>query len=193
MGVSAWTIQADLREPSEVEGILSRAMEAAGRVDFLINNASIFTKSRITDFTLEDLADNVQVNAAAPLLIARAFAAQGCEGVIVNFLDTRIADYDAEHAAYHLSKRMLFTLTRMMALEFAPRIRVNAVAPGLILPPAGEDVSYLKRLASTNPLHRIGALKDVTDAVLFLLRSDFVTGQVVFVDGGRHLRGCVYG
>lgn len=192
-GVNAWTIQADLHDPAEAEKVLPRAVEVAGQIDLLINNASIFTKSRVTEFTFEDLVDNVRVNAVAPLLIARAFAGQGGQGAIVNFLDTRIADYDAEHAAYHLSKRMLFTLTRMMALEFAPGIRVNAVAPGLILPPAGEDVSYLEGLASTNPLHRVGCLEDVTEAVLFLLRSAFVTGQVIFVDGGRHLRGCVYG
>ena len=192
-GVKAWTIQADLREPAEVERILPEAVEAAGPIQILINNASIFTQSRITDFTLEDLTDNVQVNAMAPLWISRAFAAQGVEGAIVNFLDTRVADYDADHAAYHLSKRMLFTLTRMMALEFAPGIRVNAVAPGLILPPPGEDRSYLENLASTNPLHRIGTLEGITDAVLFLLRSEFVTGQVIFVDGGRHMKGHVYG
>ena len=145
------------------------------------------------DFTLQDLEDNIQVNAISPLLIARSFAEQGCEGAIVNFLDTRITEYDNGHAAYHLSKRMLFTLTRMMALEFAPSIRVNAVAPGLILPPPGEDLSYLQKLAHTNPLNRIGSPESITDAVLFLLRSEFVTGQVIFVDGGYHMKGSVYG
>ena len=81
----------------------------------------------------------------------------------------------------------------MMALEFAPGIRVNAVAPGLILPPPGQDASYLQRLAAKTPLRRVGSLTEVTDAALFLLRSEFITGQVIFVDGGRHLRACVYG
>ena len=192
-GVNAWTIQANLHEPAEAEGLLPRAADTAGSVQILINNASIFTESRMTDFTVEDLADNLQVNAMAPLLISRAFAAQGVEGAIVNFLDTRLVEYDRRHAAYHLSKRMFFTLTRMMALEFAPDIRVNAVAPGLILPPPGEDRSYLQRLASRNPLRRVGTLKGITDAVLFLLRSEFITGQVIFVDGGYHMKGCVYG
>jgi len=95
--------------------------------------------------------------------------------------------------AYHLSKRMLFALTRMMALEFAPRIRVNAVAPGLIIPPPGQDESFLQRLASTNPLGRHGDPADVADAVLYLVGAGFVTGQVIYVDGGRHMRGAVYG
>ena len=104
-----------------------------------------------------------------------------------------MVDYDRAHAAYHLSKRMLFTLTRMMALEFAPQIRVNAVAPGLILPPPGQDASFLERMASTNPLGRHGDASDVADAVLFLTGAGFVTGQVIYVDGGRHMKGAVYG
>jgi pteridine reductase len=193
MGVKAWTVQADLSDPGQAENLMAQAIEAAGQVQILINNASIFTKSQLTDFTLEDLSGNLQVNAISPLIIGRAFAAQGCEGAMVNFLDTRFTEYDREHAAYHLSKRMLFTLTRMMALEFAPAIRVNAIAPGLILPPPGKDASYLENLAPTNPLNRIGSLEGITDALLFLLHSEFITGQVIFVDGGYHMKGNVYG
>ena len=189
----AWTLRADLADPAQAHDLLPRAAETAGPVDYLVNNASIFTPSRLRDFTRQELDANIRVNALAPLLLARAFAAQGREGAIVNFLDARIADYDREHAAYHLSKRMLYSLTKMMALEFAPLVRVNAVAPGLILPPPGKDESYLRRFVGSNPLRRIGTPEGVAAAVLFLLRSDFITGQVVYVDGGRHLRGCVYG
>ena len=125
----------------------------------------------------------------APLELTRCLAAQGRDGAVVNLLDARVGDYDRQHAAYHLSKRLLAALTRRMAIEFAPRLRVNAVAPGLILPPDGEDEGHFDRLASTNPLQRRGCPEAVAEAVLFLLRSDFVTGQVLFVDGGRHLRG----
>ena len=135
----------------------------------------------------------MRINAWAPFVLGRALARERRGGCIVNLLDSRITDYDAEHAAYHLSKRMLATLTRMMALEFAPRVRVNAVAPGLILPPPGEDDGYLERLKRTNPLERHGEPADVAEAVLFLARSLFVTGQTIFVDGGRHMRGAVYG
>ena len=76
-----------------------------------------------------------------------------------------------------------------ISTKFAPGITVNAVAPGLILPPPGENQSYMERLASTYPLRRVGSLEDVTEAVLFLLRNDYITGQVIFVDGGRHLKG----
>lgn len=192
-GVRAWTIRADVAEPEEMQGLLPRAIAAAGPLDILVNNAAVFASSRLTDFTPEDLRANIETNALAPLMLARGFTAQHREGVIINFLDARISDYDREHVAYHLSKLMLHALTRMMALEFAPRVRVNAVAPGLVLPPPGRGRDYLRRRAHTNPLGRVGAPEDIADAVVFLARSSFVTGQVIYVDGGRHLRGCVYG
>jgi NAD(P)-dependent dehydrogenase (short-subunit alcohol dehydrogenase family) len=191
-GPKAWTVQADLADPTQAEALLEQARQQAGPIDILVSNAAIFPESRLTDFTAEDLAESINVNALAPLLIGRAFAAQGRPGAVVNLLDCRIVNYDRRHAAYHLSKRMLFTLTRMMALEFAPAVRVNAVAPGLILPPAGEDESYLQRRASSNPLNRHGDVEDVTAAVMFLIRSGFVTGQVLYVDGGRHMKGATY-
>ena len=191
-GRRAWTLGADLASLAEVDSLMRRAIDAAGRVDILVNNASVFASSTVLDFSPADLSSGVQVNAMAPLTLCRAFAAQKRPGDIVNFLDCRIVDYDRSHAAYHLSKRMLFSITRMLALELAPLVKVNAVAPGLILPPAGEDESYLAAQAHTNPLGRHGRAEDVTAAVLFLLRSPFVTGQVIYVDGGRHMKGRVY-
>ena len=145
-GVKAWTLQADLADPSARGGLVERAVEMAGPVDILVNNASIFPTNTLADMTWQDVTQNMQVNAMAPFLISRSFAAQGRSGAIVNILDTRVVHYDRIHAAYHLSKRALLTLTRMMALEFAPAIRVNAVAPGLILPPPGEDESYMQKM-----------------------------------------------
>jgi pteridine reductase len=192
-GVRAHVVRADLADRGQAEELVARAVAAAGPLDVLVNNASIFPKDTLADVTAESFIANLQVNAVAPFLIARAFARQGREGVILNMLDTRILHYDALHAAYHVSKRALFTLTRMMALEFAPKIRVNAVAPGLILPPPGEDESFLEKYASKNPLGKWGSAEDVVAAALFLIRSSFVTGQVLYVDGGFHMKGSVYG
>ncbi len=191
-GRKAWAVCADLGDPDQANAVFAQACEAAGPVDILINNASIFPESRLADFSPDDLVSNVNVNALAPALIARQFAKQGREGAIINFLDCRIADYDEKHVAYHLSKRMLFSLTRMMALDFAPKVQVNALAPGLILPPEGKDEAYLQELASTNPLNRYGSLNEITGAVLFLLQSRFITGQVIYIDGGRHMKGAMY-
>ncbi|MGB2824710.1 MAG: SDR family oxidoreductase, partial [Phycisphaerae bacterium] len=192
-GRRAWVLRADLANVTEADSLMRRAVDAGGGVDILVNNASVYLPSGVLDFGGADLLANVQVNAMAPLLLCRAFAAQERPGDIVNFLDSRIADYDRSHAAYHLSKRMLFSITRMLALELAPRIKVNAVAPGLVLPPVGRGEEFLAAHAHTNPLGRHGRAEDVTDAVLFLLRNSFVTGQVVYVDGGRHMKGSVYG
>lgn len=192
-GQKAWVLRADLKNSSEAEALYGRAVDAAGRVDFVINNASFFHEDTVLDFELAQLMENINVHAAAPLLLARAQAKAGTPGAIVNFLDARMVDYDRNHAAYHLSKRMLLTLTRMLAIELAPAIRVNGIAPGLILPPTGKDETYLESLAHTNPLNRYGAREDIAAAVLFLLGSDFMTGQVLFVDGGRHMAGTMYG
>jgi NAD(P)-dependent dehydrogenase (short-subunit alcohol dehydrogenase family) len=194
LGRQAWVAQADLSDAVRAQALFeSASASAGGNLGILVNSASIFPKGRLDDLSPAELDRNIHTNALAPFILGRALARSRRGGCIVNLLDSRIMDYDAEHAAYHLSKRLLATLTRMMALEFAPRVRVNAVAPGLILPPPGEDDGYLERLKRTNPLERHGECADVTAAVLFLARSSFVTGQTIFVDGGRHMRGAVYG
>lgn len=192
-GVRADIAQADLSDVPQVESLIQNAGTLVGKLDILINSASIFPQDRILDFGLDDFSANMQVNALAPLWLSRAFAEQTQTGVILNLLDTRILDYDRDHAAYHLSKRALYTMTRMLSVELAPGIRVNGVAPGLILPPPGRDAAYLEERKQTNPLRRIGTLDDISAAALFLLRSDFITGQILYVDGGRHLKGAMYG
>ena len=104
-----------------------------------------------------------------------------------------MTDFEPGHISYQLSKQMLFNLTRMMSLEFAPSIRVNAVAPGIIIPDNISDEDSLLRLKEGNPLKRIGTPEEVSSAVLFLLQNKFITGQIIYVDGGRNLRGNVYG
>jgi len=192
MGVSAWPMQADLSETGQAEALFDVASDQAGAVDILVNNASIFDRETLWETTETSLWRNLQIHSVAPLVLARALSRQGGTGHIVNLLDTRVTLYDREHASYHLSKRMLLTLTRMLALELAPDIAVNAVAPGLILPPAGEGEDYLKKLAHCSPLQRHGDPEDVVEAVLFLLASRFITGQVIYVDGGYHMKGHMY-
>lgn len=187
-GVNAWALAGDLAQPDEAEALFARAVALAGPVQVLINNASIFDPNRLADISFEQVTQNAAVNAWAPFVLCRAFAAQGLPGRIVNFLDTRVDGYDWPHVAYILSKHLLAVLTRMTALEYAPGITVNAVAPGLVLPPPGEDDSYLDRLTGSVPLQRHGTAADIARTVMFLLRSDFITGEVIHVDGGVHLR-----
>jgi pteridine reductase len=188
-GARSWKVLADLERPEEYGELIERAFHAAGTVDILINNASIFTPGGLSEFTFTDLVKQVQVNAWAPFFLSREFSRRVQRGKILNLLDTRIAGHERTHAAYLLSKKMLAELTRMCALEFAPRVSVNAIAPGAILPPAGKGPEYLEELARGLPLKRHGGPQEIADAAIYLLGADFVTGQVLYVDGGKHLLG----
>jgi pteridine reductase len=192
LGVQGWRVGADLEDPRQVDGLFSQAKGQAGPIDILINNASVWPQETLWDVTDQSLSTAMRVHALAPLVLSRDLAKQQRPGHIVNILDTRVTSYDKGHAAYHISKRALLTLTRMLALELAPAVAVNAVAPGLMLPPEGQDQAYLERLAYTNPLNRYGGPEDITDAVLFLLDTRFVTGQVLYIDGGFHMKGHMY-
>jgi len=192
IGSAAVALQADLGDPEAVEPLFTRAWDEFGGIDFLVNNASIFPAGRLNDLELEDVHRNFQVNAWAPFLLTRAFWRKingtGIQGSVVNLLDTRLVGGDLAHVAYHLSKAALLEFTKLSALEFAPELQVNGVAPGAVMPPEEHEEDYLDRLTANLPLKRRGYPGDIADATLFLLGFSFVTGQVIFVDGGRHLQ-----
>ncbi|MHB9036298.1 MAG: SDR family oxidoreductase [Armatimonadota bacterium] len=188
IGVKAWPFRADLNVSEEVDGLLERVIRTAGPVYGLINNASTFIGSRFASVTLDELMDSIRLEAWVPFDLGRQLAKQSENGHIINMLDTRVeTDYDWSHVAYAAGKHLLGLFTRMMAIQLAPDFAVNAVAPGLILPPEGKDRSYLESLSDELPLKRIGDPEYIADAIVFLLRSEFITGQVIYVDGGRHL------
>ncbi|HUX20798.1 MAG TPA: SDR family oxidoreductase [Spirochaetia bacterium] len=197
LGVRSKAVAADLSDEDSPTQLFENSLELTGHVDIVVNSASIFEEATLGEVAPDDFRRNMQVNSTAPFLLARELyehlRARGGQGVIVNFLDTRITDYDRLHVAYAVSKRALHTLTRMEAEEFAPLIRVNAVAPGLVLPPEGKDQGYLEELKASNPLNAYGNVQQVCDAVLFLIGAEFTTGQTIWVDGGRHMRGDFYG
>ncbi|MDD5708219.1 MAG: SDR family oxidoreductase [Kiritimatiellae bacterium] len=192
--VDAWEASCDLSDTAQVAPFMDRVLAlTGGRLDLLVNNASIYPETRLATMTPDELEACVRLHVTAPLLLAQRFAALGRAGDIVNLLDARITAYDAEHAAYHLSKRMLFSLTRMLALDLAPRIRVNAVAPGAVLPPEGADDVFLERVSKCNPLQSHGTPAGVAECVLMLVRNGFITGQVIYYDGGYHMKAATYG
>jgi len=188
-GGKAFCVGADFDNPDEADSLIDRARAVAGPIHILVNSASEFQPETLDAMTHASLVHSMTVNAWAPFALTRAFARQATNGKVVNFIDAQIAGSDLTHASYILSKQLLATLTTMTALQYAPGITVNAVAPGLILAPQGKDDSYLDGLAKSLPLKRHGSLADITRAVLFLLENDFVTGQMIYVDGGRHLTG----
>ncbi len=187
--VRVWGVQADLEDAGQSQQLISKVLATAGALDVVVNNASLFLPGTLQELDFAGLVRHLQVNAWAPFVLSREFARQVGRGSVVNLLDSRIIGDDRSHVAYILSKHLLAILTEMMAREFAPGITVNGVAPGAILPPPGKEHAYLDQLAKSLPLERHGDPADIAGAVLYLLKSDFVTGQVVYVDGGRHLTG----
>lgn len=191
--VSAFPVGGDLSTREGAAEVWKRSLAAAGRIDILVNSASSYEEGTLDGFSVEDFARAAALNAFAPLYLTRSFASQGTEGAVVMLLDARMNDYDRNHVGYHESKRLLFSLMRMLAADLAPRVRVNGVAPGVILPEKGKEDAGTDHLACTNPLGRIGTMEEVTETIVFLIANRFITGQVVFVDGGRHIRGNFYG
>lgn len=193
LGARVWLVRGDLSRPAEAARVFDRAVSCAGPIGLLLNNASTYEESALADVRAEEIVRNLNLHALSPLVLGRRFAAQRKKGMILNFLDARMVRHDSRHAAYQMSKRLLHELTKMMAVEFAPRVRVNAVAPGAILPPPGASAAYVRRLERANPLQRMGTPEEVARAVVYLAGTEFVTGQAIFVDGGYHLKGDFHG
>ena len=192
-GVISEKIKYDFKDTNEIDRLIHEAANITGNLDFIINSASVYPEDSLESLSRDELNQTININGFAPFILAREFKNICNTGSIINFLDARMTDYEPKHISYQLSKQMLFNLTRMMSLEFAPEIRVNAVAPGIIIPDKNADRDIIERLKIGNPLNRIGKLEEVTSTVLFLLQNEFITGQVIYVDGGRNLRGNVYG
>lgn len=186
-GATAWVVKGDIRLPGACERIMARAFRTAGTVDILVNNAAMFHKQTLMAATNADLQAEWAVNLAAPLRFIQAFARRARRGKIINLLDRRIASCQPDAVPYTLSKKALAELTRLAAMELAPAITVNGVAPGAVL--AAGRKGNAREKAGRFLLGRRPAVKDVVRAVLFLLQSDSITGQIVFVDGGQHLMG----
>ncbi|MDT8306035.1 MAG: SDR family oxidoreductase [Anaerolineae bacterium] len=190
-GVESGTFSANLARAEETAGIIPAAVEALGKVDILINSAAVFEAGGLAETTVDQWEREMAINLRAPFFLSQAFAEQlapGREGQIVNVTDARVLRPGRDHLAYRLTKAGLVTLTRALALELAPRVRVNAVALGAILPPPGEDEAYLQQLAQERvPLRRAGSAEVVVANVLHLLRQPFLTGVILPVDGGEFL------
>lgn len=193
-GVSAFCVRGDLSLTGTCARVMKDAWRVAGRIDILVNNAAVFHKDTIKTATAAKFQSELAVNLIAPVTLTQEFcrlfrkAGRKAGGRVINLLDRRIASNEPDCVPYLLSKKMLAEFTGSSALELAPTITVNGVAPGAVLPPPGKGKNYIQDFAGQIPLGRRPAPEDVADAVTFLAESDSITGQIIFVDGGQHLQ-----
>ena len=192
-GAKVEIFSADLADAAAVREVVPAAIEAFGRVDILVNSAALFLDGGLMETTLSMWERQFAVNLRAPFLLCQAFARQSHftasePGKIVNIGDARVFRPAPDHFAYRLTRSALFSMTQTLAKDLAPAITVNGLALGAILPPPGEDVSYLERLAAERiPLRRPGSAELVAENVLHLVKQSFITGHIIQLDGGEFL------
>lgn len=189
-GVRSFAMQADVTRADHVRALAQAALDHFGRVDVLINNASVWLKKPALEITEAEWDAEMDLNAKAPFMLAQAVAphmiAQG-RGLIVNITDLSAFQTWPGYAHHAASKAALVALTRVLALEWAPQVRVNAIAPGTVLLPDDADETKRRWAIEKSALKRIGSPEDVARTVRYLIEEDFATGAVYFVDGGRSL------
>lgn len=193
LGRKAKAVCADLACPEEIEALFSEA-EELGPARILVNSAAVFSKRSLSDMTSEYIHKILNINLVAPILISRYFA-QALQqksknfdkpaAKIINVVDVGGVRPWAEYSVYCASKAGLIAVTKSLAKELAPVVAVNAVAPGIINWPAEFDEKDKKRRLSHIPAKRIGLAKEVTSAIIFLIENDYITGQVLNIDGGQ--------
>ncbi|HKL72448.1 MAG TPA: SDR family oxidoreductase [Marinilabiliaceae bacterium] len=158
------------------------------KLDALINNASNFYLGSLKDTDSTLLHNSFKVNFEAPFFLMRHFYLLYGSGSILNLLDTRVVGNESSHGAYSLSKKALMNVTTMAALEWAPSVRVNAIAPGPVLPPPGKDKLHLDKVIVSTPLQKRVELDNLVESAYFLTTNDAITGQIIFCDSGAHLK-----
>lgn len=190
---SAFALQADLAEYDRLPELVAHTVGRYGRLDALVNNASAFSPTPLGTVTPADWDAQFLTNARAPLILAQAAAPhlKAARGAIVNLVDIYAERPLRDHVVYCMSKAALVAATRALALELAPEVRVNAIAPGAILwPEDGKPEAAKAALLARTPLGRTGSEDDIADAVLWLLQgAGYTTGHVLPVEGGRLLPG----
>ncbi|MGD8244792.1 MAG: SDR family oxidoreductase [Anaerolineae bacterium] len=189
-GVEGLALHLDVLEWGRPEAVVEEVVARFGRLDLLVNNASVWLSSPFLEITREHWETSMGANLTGPFLCAQAVAPhmlrQG-SGLIINITDLSAFQTWAGYAHHSASKAGLVALTRVMAAELAPHVRVNAIAPGTVLLPEGASEEKQRWARENSLLKRVGEPEDVAKTVLFLAEMDFVTGAVYFVDGGRAL------
>jgi NAD(P)-dependent dehydrogenase (short-subunit alcohol dehydrogenase family) len=195
LGRNAFLKQADLRNASDCEAFVNASANELGRIDVLVNMASIYVSKPFNELTVEEYDENVAVDMRASFICSRAAVPhmrRGGAGYIINFSDWLSRSGRPRYTGYlpyYVAKSGVIGLTEALALELAPdKILVNAIAPGPILAPPDTTDDELAAVEKATPLGQWGGEHAIADAVLALLKCDFITGETIRVDGGRHVR-----
>jgi pteridine reductase len=190
MSRKAFAVCADLSKPEQVEKLFAETILPPPNI--LINSAAVFSRQKLSEVTFVDSQAVLNTNLVAPILLSRKFVqgipASGSDGPaakIINIVDVGASRPWAEYSVYCASKAGLVAVTKSLAKELAPRICVNAIAPGIITWQDDLDDRQKKRQLSHIPAGRVGDLEEITSALLFLLENDYITGQTINIDGGR--------
>jgi len=188
-GGKACSLKCDLSDSDSVKGLIHEATESLGTLVGLVNNASLFSFDRIENISEELWTEHMKVNALAPLVLIGELSKCTQENSwVVNILDFKVESPNADYLSYTGSRFAMYGLTSALAIDLAPRIRVNSVAPGHVLTSDILDEDSLKAVQSQSPLGFGPSEKDVSESVAFLANSPSVTGQTIFVDSGERFR-----
>ncbi len=188
-GVRSESFTADLADAGETVRLMDDIESSLGRVNILVNNASAFSKSTMNETSLDEWESYMAINFRAPFLLAQAMQrslAADEAGKVISLNDWRTAR--ANRFAYGVSKAALSGLTKSLAVAMAPNVQANELALGAILPPADSLDESGQHVAKAAPAGRMGTLNEVSQAVISLIENDFITGETLHIDGGRHVR-----
>lgn len=189
-GSEARTLPGDLTDPATAPRLIEHTAKVFGSLDVLVNSAAVMMRTPVGEVLVEDWDAMFALNLRAPFFLCQAAARVMGEkgGVIVNIADLAAFETWKGYIPHAITKAGIVQMTRGLAHALAPKIRVNAVAPGPVLLPDGWTREQADKLVSTTPLGRIGSAEDVSQAVMYLICADYVTGETIIVDGGRHVR-----
>ena len=183
-------IKADLKNPKQIEKVMSIARKKLGTIDCLVNNAALFEKDDITNFTTKSWNDHLNINLLAPTILTKQFAKQASKKTvsnIINIIDQRIFNLTPFFMSYTISKSGLQTLTKTMAIRLGPNIKVNAIAPGPTIKSKRQTDKHFRNQIRSTLLKKSVKAEDICDAVEFLISNNSITGQIIAVDSGQNL------
>lgn len=188
MGRRAESFRADMSQAEAIDALFAEITRMFGKLDILVNSASVFDSGKLPEISLEDWNRSLTVNLTAPFLCTQhAVKLMPDGGAIVNISDLGGLQGDPAYAQHSVSKAGLLMLTRLAARSLGPKIRVNAVVPGMVLAPPGFDAGKWQAMAKKLPVQHDGSAEDVARAIAYLASEEFLTGTVLTVDGGEHL------